>query len=52
LRRQSRDYFAAWRRRGLPGSFEELPGCHHYAALEELARPQGALAAALAALVR
>jgi arylformamidase len=52
LRRQSRDYFDAWRRRGLPASFQELPGCHHYAALEALARPHGALAAALAALVR
>ena len=52
LRRQSRDYAEARRGRGLPGAFQELAGCHHYAALEELARPQGALAAALAALVR
>lgn len=52
LRRQSRDYFDAWRRRGLAGSFQELAGCHHYAALEELAKPEGALARTLAALVR
>jgi len=52
LRRQSRDYAAAWRGRGLTGSFQELPGCHHYAALEQLARPDAALARALAELVR
>ncbi len=52
LRRQSRDYAEAWCGRGLPGTFQELAGCHHYAALEQLARPDGALAGALAALVR
>ncbi|MGO8920370.1 MAG: alpha/beta hydrolase [Stellaceae bacterium] len=51
LRRQSRDYAEAWRRQGLPGAFQELPGCHHYAALEQLARPDAALARALAELV-
>jgi len=51
LRRQSRDYAEAWRRRGLPGAFQELPGCHHYAALEQLAGPGAALACALAELV-
>jgi arylformamidase len=45
LRRQSADYEAAWRAKGLPGAFVELPGLHHYAALEELARPEGRLAA-------
>lgn len=50
LRRQSRDYAEAWRRHGLPGAFQELPGCHHYAALEQLARPGAALARALSEL--
>ena len=44
LRRQSADFAAAWREHGLPCELRELPGCHHYAALEQLARPQGALA--------
>lgn len=52
LRRQSRDYAEAWRGHGLQGSFQELPGCHHYAALEQLADPEAALARALAELVR
>lgn len=47
LRRQSADFAAAWCEHGLPCELRELPGCHHYAALEELARPQGALALAL-----
>lgn len=50
LQRQSMDFAAAWRERGLPGEFRSLPGCHHYAALEELARPAGALAKMLADL--
>jgi acetyl esterase/lipase len=51
LRRQSESYFAAWRGRGLPGEFVPLPGRHHFTALEELSRPQGILATALATLV-
>lgn len=51
LRRQSHDYAAAWQRRTLPGTFQELPGCHHYAALEQLAKPEAALARALVELV-
>jgi arylformamidase len=47
LRRQSADFAAAWRARGLPCELRELPGCHHYAALEKLADPQGELALAL-----
>lgn len=50
LRRQSRDYAEAWLGRGLPGVFQELAGCHHYAALEQLARPEAPLALALAEL--
>jgi arylformamidase len=48
LKRQSREYAAAWRAHGLAGELIELVGCHHYAALEQLARPDGALAKALA----
>jgi arylformamidase len=50
LRRQSREFAAAWRDHGLPSEFRELPGCHHYCALEQLAHPEGALAKAVAAL--
>lgn len=52
LKRQSRDYCAAWRANGLTGELRELAGCHHYSALELLARPQGELALALAQLAR
>jgi arylformamidase len=52
LRRQSREHAALWRLHGLAGGFCELPGCHHYAALEQLARPDGALARELVKLVR
>jgi acetyl esterase/lipase len=45
LRRQSAEYAAAWHAKGLPGTFDELPGLDHYGALEELARPEGQLAA-------
>lgn len=51
LRRQSEDYFAAWHGEGLAGRFLSLPGRHHYSVLEELARPEGALCAALAEMV-
>ena len=51
LRRQSREQAALWRLRGLPCTFRELPGCHHYAALEQLAHPDGALARDLVKLV-
>lgn len=51
LRHQSETYYAAWRDHGLAGEFVPLPGRHHYSALEELARPDGALAKALARLI-
>jgi arylformamidase len=51
LRRQSRDFAAAWVARGLPGSFRETPGRHHFSVLEELARPGGILTRALVDLV-
>jgi arylformamidase len=50
LRRQSREFAAAWRAHKLSGELRELPGCHHYSALEQLADPAGALAKAAAAL--
>jgi arylformamidase len=50
LRRQSDTYYAAWRERGLRGKFVPLPGRNHYTAVEELARPDGALLQALATL--
>jgi arylformamidase len=50
LRRQSREFAAAWRTHGLAGEFRELAQCNHYSALEQLAHPEGALAKAAAAL--
>ena len=47
LRRQSADFAAAWRAHGLACELRELAACHHYAALEELANPEGELALAL-----
>ena len=51
LKRQSREFGAAWSARGLPGEVVEVPHCHHYAVLEELAHPNGILAKALAVSV-
>jgi acetyl esterase/lipase len=48
LKRQSREFGAAWSARGLPGEVIEVPECHHYAVLEKLAQPDGTLAKALA----
>jgi acetyl esterase/lipase len=50
LIRQSEEYAAAWQRRGLPGRYLPLPGHEHFSILEELARPGGAILAALTAL--
>jgi arylformamidase len=47
LVRQSREYAEAWLARGLPGRYLPLPGHDHYSILEELARPGGAILAAL-----
>jgi arylformamidase len=52
LRRQSREHAARWRLHGLAGAYREMPDCHHYAALEQLAHPDGALARELVELVR
>ena len=48
LKRQSREFAAAWSARGLPGELIEAPDCHHYAVLEQLAQPGGLLAQTLA----
>jgi arylformamidase len=48
LKRQSHEFGAAWSARGLPGEMIEVAGCHHYAVLEQLARPDGLLKKALA----
>jgi arylformamidase len=47
LIRQSDEYARAWQRRGLAGRYLPLPGHEHFSILEELARPGGALLAAL-----
>jgi arylformamidase len=47
LIRQSEDYWAAWQRRGLGGRYLPIPAHDHFSILEELARPDGRLLAAL-----
>lgn len=47
LVRQSADYAAALAARGLPARYLPLAGHDHFTVLEELARPEGALCAAL-----
>jgi len=51
LQRQSAEYFAAWTAHGLTADFVALPGCHHFSAIEELARAGGRLVAALRQLI-
>jgi arylformamidase len=48
LKRQSREFGAAWAAHGLPEELIEVADCHHYAVLERLARPDGLLANTLA----
>jgi acetyl esterase/lipase len=47
LIRQSREYAEAWQRRGLPGRYLPVEQHDHFSILEELARPDGRLFAAL-----
>jgi len=47
LIRQSEEFAAAWARRGLPGRYLPLDGHDHFSILDELARPDGAIFAAL-----
>jgi acetyl esterase/lipase len=51
LRRQSREFFACWQARGLPGQLVPLPARNHFSILDELHRPDGALTAAICRLV-
>jgi len=50
LQRQSQDYWRARDNAHLPGTLLKLAGHDHFSILEELATPDGALVAALAAL--
>ena len=50
LIRQSEEYAAAWKRRGLSGRYLPLAGHDHFSILEELAQPGGAILEALKAL--
>jgi acetyl esterase/lipase len=47
LVRQSEEFAAAWRRRGLRGTYLPVPSHDHFSILEELAAPKGAILAAL-----
>jgi arylformamidase len=51
LCRQSREYAAAWKAQGLPGSALPIEGAEHFSILEELARPDGRLTQALLQMV-
>jgi arylformamidase len=52
LIRQSEEFAATWRKRGLPGEYVPLTGHDHFSILDELARPDGKLVAALKTLAR
>jgi acetyl esterase/lipase len=52
LVRQSAEYAAAWRGQGLPGRYLPLAGHEHFSVLEELARPDGAILAAVRELAK
>jgi acetyl esterase/lipase len=47
LIRQSEEYWQAWSKRGLPGRYLPIDKHDHFSILEELARPDGRLLAAL-----
>jgi arylformamidase len=51
LKRQSQDYAAAARSRGLPVNLTTLPGHHHFSILDELASPDGALTSAIVRMI-
>ena len=52
LIRQSEEFAATWRKHGLPGEYVPLTGHDHFSILDELARPDGKLVAALKTLAR
>ena len=47
LIRQSEDYYNAWQCRGHPGQYLPIPERDHFSILEELAKPDGLILAAL-----
>jgi arylformamidase len=51
LCRQSRDYHAAWVGAGLPATLMALAGRDHFSILDELAKPDGAILAALCDMI-
>jgi arylformamidase len=51
LKRQSEDYAAACRARGLPVSLDVLPGHNHFSIVDEISKPDGALTRALRGLI-
>jgi acetyl esterase/lipase len=51
LIRQSEEFAKAWLGRGLPGRYLPLAGHDHFSIVDELARPDGALVAALRAML-
>ena len=52
LIRQSDEFAAAWRKQGLPGQYLPIADHDHFSILDELARPDGKLVAALTTLAR
>jgi len=52
LVRQSAEFAQAWTAKGLPGRYLPIEGHNHFSILEELARPDGKLVAALKELER
>ena len=52
LKRQSTDYAEAARARGLPVALAVLPGHHHFSILDELRRPDGAIARTLVEMTK
>ena len=52
LIRQSSEFATAWQKRGLPGQYLPIVGHDHFSILDELARPEGKLVAALTTLAR
>jgi acetyl esterase/lipase len=51
LQRQSEEYWAAWKKGGLPGKIAPLAGHNHFTILEELASPEGAVTALVRTLL-
>jgi arylformamidase len=47
FRRQSRDFAAAWKARGVPVETMEMPGRNHLTVVDDLAEPDGPLVGAL-----